>query len=159
VTVPPSSNVKTLIATFTVSADATVKVGDKDQVSGATKNDFTAPVTYTVTAQDGTTKTYKVTVSKSVSTGVEDKNNISGKLVVFPNPSNGEFRLHLNEHVHKPATVELMSAAGLLLHGQQVQPEAFASDLTLHYAGLPAGMYYLRLTIGEKIAYKKVVIR
>jgi hypothetical protein len=34
-----------------------------------------------------------------------------------------------------------------------------AAGLTLDTAGLPAGMYYLRLTIGEKIAYKKVMVQ
>jgi hypothetical protein len=136
-----------------------VKVGAKDQVSGATKNDFSSPVTYTVTAQDGSTKTYTVTVTKAVSTAVEDKNNISGKLTVFPNPTAGPFRVRLDEYAHKVATVELMNAAGAVLHHQQVQPQALESGLTLDTAGLPSGMYYLRLTIGEKIAYKKVVVQ
>jgi hypothetical protein len=159
VTVPPATDLKALIATFAHSADATVKVGSKEQVSGATKNDFTNPVTYTVTAQDGTTKSYTVTVTKAVNTAVEDKNNISGKLTVFPNPTAGPIRVRLDEYAHKAATVELMSAAGAVLHKQQVQPQALEAGLTMDTAGLPAGMYYLRLTVGEKIAYKKVVVQ
>jgi Zn-dependent metalloprotease len=159
VTVPPTADLKSLIATFKHSADATVKVGSKEQVSGATKNDFTNPVTYTVTAQDGTTKSYTVTVTKAVNTAVEDKNNISGKLTVFPNPTAGPIRVRLDEYAHKVATVELMNAAGAVLHGQQVQPQALEAGFTLDTNGLPAGMYYLRLTIGEKIAYKKVVVQ
>jgi len=158
VTVPPATDLKTLIATFTHSAEATVKVGAKTQVSGATTNDFTRPVTYTVTAQDGTTKSYTVTVTTGVSTAVEDKNNISGKLTVFPNPTNGPLRVRLDEYAHKLATVELVNAAGAVLHRQQVQPQSL-SGLTLETAGLPAGMYTLRLTVGEKIAYKKVVVQ
>jgi Zn-dependent metalloprotease len=158
VAVPPNTNLKTLVATFTHSADANVKVGNKDQVSGATKNDFTNPVTYTVTAQDGTTKSYTVTVSKGVNTAVEGSNNISGKLTVFPNPTAGAFRVRLEEYAHKVATLELMNAAGTVLHQQQVQPQTLDAGLTLDAAGLPAGMYYLRLTVGEKIAYKKVMV-
>jgi hypothetical protein len=159
VTVPPSTDVKTLIATFTNSADAKVKVGSKEQVSGATKNDFSKPVTYVVTAQDGSTKSYIVTVTGAVNTAVEGRNNISGKLTVFPNPTAGPFRVRLDEYAHKVATVELTNAAGAVLHQQQVQPQALAAGLTLDTAGLPAGMYYLRLTIGEKIAYKKVMVQ
>ncbi len=44
-----------LISTFTLSDGATAKVGTEAQVSGTTANDFTSPVTYIVTAEDGTT--------------------------------------------------------------------------------------------------------
>lgn len=52
-----------IAATFTLSLDATATVGGVAQVSGATENTFTSPVTYTVTAEDGTPKEYVVTVS------------------------------------------------------------------------------------------------
>lgn len=57
VTVPYGTNVTSLTPTITVSAGATVS-----PASGIAK-DFTSPVTYTVTAEDGTTtKAYTVTV-------------------------------------------------------------------------------------------------
>lgn len=52
-----------LKATFTLSLDATATIGGVTQVSGVTENTFTSPVTYTVTAEDGTPKEYVVTVS------------------------------------------------------------------------------------------------
>lgn len=58
------ANIRTnLKAIFTLSLDATAKVGGVTQVSGVTENTFTSPVTYTVTAEDGTPKEYVVTVS------------------------------------------------------------------------------------------------
>lgn len=58
------TDVTDLAATFTPSASATVKVGSTAQTSTTSKNDFTNPVVYTVTAADGvTTKTYTVTVT------------------------------------------------------------------------------------------------
>ncbi|TXK84853.1 S-layer homology domain-containing protein, partial [Paenibacillus sp. N3.4] len=66
-TVPHGTSVTSLVATFTSSAGSTVKVGSTAQVSGTTSNDFTSPVTYTVTAQDGTTKSYTVTVTITAS--------------------------------------------------------------------------------------------
>ena len=44
-----------LIATFELSAGASAAISGTAQVSGTTANDFSSPVTYTVTAQDGTT--------------------------------------------------------------------------------------------------------
>ena len=60
VTVPAGTNVTALVATFTTSGQ-TVTVNGTAQVSGATANDFSSPVYYTVTAADHTTKTYQVT--------------------------------------------------------------------------------------------------
>jgi hypothetical protein len=66
--VPSGTNVSSLIASFTASTGATVKVGSTTQVSGQTANNFTNSVTYVVTAEDGTTTqsyTVQVTVSQS----------------------------------------------------------------------------------------------
>ena len=61
------TTVTALAATFTASVGATVKVGSTAQTSTSTKNNFTNPVVYTVTAADGvTTKTYTVTVTVAV---------------------------------------------------------------------------------------------
>jgi hypothetical protein len=57
--VPTSTNVTALVPTISVSALATVS-----PLSGVAQN-FTAPVTYTVTAQDGSTKEYVVTVEQT----------------------------------------------------------------------------------------------
>jgi hypothetical protein len=61
--VPAGTNVTNLVATFTNSLSSSVKVGATTQASGTTANNFTNPVTYTVTAQDGTTANYTVTVT------------------------------------------------------------------------------------------------
>jgi hypothetical protein len=63
VTVPSGTNVTNLVATFTNSLSSSVKVGTTSQISGSTANNFTNAVTYTVTAQDGTTANYIVTVT------------------------------------------------------------------------------------------------
>jgi len=60
-TVPFGTDVSALIATFTTDG-SNVSVGSTTQNSGTTANDFTSAVTYTVTAADGTTQNYKITV-------------------------------------------------------------------------------------------------
>lgn len=61
-TVPNGTNVTAMVATFTATG-ASVKVGTTVQTSATTANDFTGPVTYTVTAADGSTAAYTVTVT------------------------------------------------------------------------------------------------
>ena len=62
VVVPDYANLAALAAEFTVSGGS-VTVGNLPQVSGETENDFTSPVVYTVTAADGTKRTYTVSVT------------------------------------------------------------------------------------------------
>jgi formylglycine-generating enzyme required for sulfatase activity len=61
-TVPYGTNVSSLIASFTTTGQS-VTVDGNSQFSGTTANDFTDPVTYTVTAADGSTNEYTVTVT------------------------------------------------------------------------------------------------
>ncbi len=62
VTMPNGTNATNLIATFSTTGTS-VTAGSMLQASGATPNDFTSPVAYTVTAGDGTTTIYTVTVT------------------------------------------------------------------------------------------------
>ncbi len=61
VILPYGTDPGSLTADFTATG-AGVSVNENLQFSGTTANDFTAPVTYTVIAEDGTTRDYTVTV-------------------------------------------------------------------------------------------------
>jgi hypothetical protein len=61
--VASATDVTELAATFTTSDKATVYVDETEQVSGTTENDFTSAVTYTVTAEDGTSQDWTITVT------------------------------------------------------------------------------------------------
>jgi DNA-binding beta-propeller fold protein YncE len=65
VTLPFGTDVTALVATFTTSGE-NVTVGGTAQVSGVTPNNFTSPVIYVVTAADGSTRNYTVTVTIEV---------------------------------------------------------------------------------------------
>jgi hypothetical protein len=72
ITMPYGTAVTNLKATFALSAGATAKVGSTTQVSGTTANNFTNPVVYTITAQNGTTSAnWTVTVTVASNTGTD----------------------------------------------------------------------------------------
>ena len=75
-TVPFGTTLTALVATFELSTSATAEVGSTAQASGTTANDFTNPVTYTVTAEDGSTQDFIVTVT--VALGPLDHFTVSG---------------------------------------------------------------------------------
>lgn len=52
---PFGSDVTALAATFTLSDGAIAKIGETEQVSGTTENDFTGSIAYTIVAEDATT--------------------------------------------------------------------------------------------------------
>lgn len=65
VTLPVHADSTKLVATFTPIGKA--KVGTADQISGTTENDFSrGPVEYLVTAADGTSRSFYVTVNFSL---------------------------------------------------------------------------------------------
>jgi len=61
-TVPADTDVTMLVASFTTTGK-TVSVNGVNQLSGVTPNSFVAPLAYVVTAEDGSTQTFTVTVT------------------------------------------------------------------------------------------------
>lgn len=88
--VPYNADVTSIIPTFSISG-AKVEVAGVEQHSGVSVQDFTQPVTYTVTAADGTTKDYAVTVSPSPLMDTYSSNYVS----VTSSRCDGSISLHL----------------------------------------------------------------
>ncbi|HNY49932.1 MAG TPA: hypothetical protein PLV50_10405 [Smithella sp.] len=70
VNVPFGTNVTSMVATFTTTGEK-VEVGSTRQVSGTTANNFSSPVIYKVTAENGSSVTYTVTVTVAPSSAKE----------------------------------------------------------------------------------------
>jgi hypothetical protein len=98
-TVPHGTNVTALVATFTTTGE-TVKVGGTMQTSGSTANDFTHPVTYTVVAENNTTKDYMVTVEFAPYTPVKVEHSIvEGTETVISDTGDTGWRNHTGSSV------------------------------------------------------------
>jgi len=63
---PPGTNTGALVATFAVSGNATVTVNGVTQTSGTTANNFTSPVTYTVSTPGGQPQNFSVSVTTGI---------------------------------------------------------------------------------------------
>ncbi len=67
------ANLSSLIASYALSSGASAKIGTVDQTSGITANDFSAPVTYTITAANGSdTQDWTVNVSQAALSSEND---------------------------------------------------------------------------------------
>jgi CubicO group peptidase (beta-lactamase class C family) len=63
---PPGTNTHALKANFSVAANASVTVAGIAQTSGSTAVNFSNPVTYVVTAADGSKQSYTVTLTTDI---------------------------------------------------------------------------------------------
>ena len=104
VSVPLGTNVTALVPSITVSANATVS-----PLTGVAAN-FTSPVTYTVTAQDGTTQAYVVTVT--ILTGIH--NPAEAKVKLYPVPATTKITA---ENIETITLIELFNVAGVKTSG------------------------------------------
>lgn len=101
VTMPSGTVVTALVPTFTITG-ASVAVGATPQVSATTPNNFSSPVTFIVTATDGSTQNYIVTVTVAAAT----TSTISGIIKYYGLDNNGAEKKIPN------ATVILENGAG-----------------------------------------------
>jgi hypothetical protein len=92
VVVPVGTSVNALVATYISSPLAIIRVGSVIQVSGVTANNFTTPLTYKVTAEDGTSQEYLVTVS--FNTGIDD-DVLTNSIKAYPNPVSDRLTLEM----------------------------------------------------------------
>ncbi len=108
---PASTNLSSLAPTVLISDKATVS-----PASGVAQ-DFTSPVTYTVTAEDGVTqKVYVVIVSKRNDESTNVENELYKQLRLYPNPVKDMLSIDLPQAITK---VELYSISGLLLKKEE----------------------------------------
>ncbi len=81
-TLPDGTIVTGLVASFTAIGES-VAVGGTAQVSGTTANDFSSPVVYTVTAADGSTQDYTVSVTIEAAVSTVETETRTANLVSF----------------------------------------------------------------------------
>ena len=152
VVMPANSIITDLAATFTLSNGAAAKVGTVNQVSGQTANDFTNPVIYDVTAQDGVT-VQSWTVTVTVLSGIAD-NTLASNANVYPNPSNGQFNVKLSTPVSGTIQVDVFSVTGAKLLSQTADGSEGIFNVDL--SGYQAGVYYLRMTMNGRTVTLKL---
>lgn len=91
-------------------------------------------------------------------TSVEDMANADAELegvVVYPNPSNSVFNIDISKvNIQSEAVeLELYSTYGILVHKRSLSNSIEKIDLS-DYAG---GLYFLRLSLGDKVSVEKLI--
>lgn len=123
----------------------------------AVAGEGTHTVSYTYTDPTGCTYSASQNVRVDLCLGVSE-NNWLNTVSVFPNPSNGSFNLQV--YSRKDRSMDMLISNNI---GQIVSQESFvvgAGESTISIdTKLPAGIYFVKLTEGENILVKKIVVQ
>ena len=166
VTVPIGTDVTTLVAYFTSSANSTVRVGATFQETGLFPNDFTEPVTYVVRAEDGSNRSWTVTVAeaqpqKTVSVGTITANPVSGTAstptypVTTENIANAQ-TVAITWFTTVAGNVSGTEPTGISIAGSNVSSNASTLTVTAG-AGAVAGNYFFKTTIDGVVSAVKTL--
>ena len=141
-----------LVATFVLSDGATATVGGVNQQSGTTANDFTNPVTYVVTAEDGvTTQDWLVTVDTL--TGIFEFSNPT--MSIYPNPFTNKATIEFPNPSHSNYILSIFSISGNKVFEMQ---NIRSNKIEFERGNLPGGVYIVELR-GEKVFRGKMIIK
>lgn len=126
--------------------------------------DGTYTYTYTLTnAAIETGKTYTVlfpftvdgfNLGTSLITGIESTESVS-KVIVCPNPSDGNFQVNLGELSAEGALIEVIDMAGVVIYKEY----ATSTIVSVNLKGITAGVYFVRVCADGKNAVAKLIVR
>jgi hypothetical protein len=84
-------------------------------------------------------------------TGMEEVQE-AGLIEIYPNPSHGEFVVRSSEFI--PDEIEILNVVG-----EKIYEDKFINNnFYIVNQNLPQGIYFVRLTIGESVVTKKIIV-
>ncbi|MEZ4848670.1 MAG: S8 family serine peptidase [Bacteroidia bacterium] len=79
-----------------------------------------------------------------------NSNVFPAKVNLFPNPNHGEFTLEILDANSPEILVDVLNSIGQMIDRQTIRMAAPSSRHLLNLGKLPSGIYYIRLTLGER---------
>jgi hypothetical protein len=116
-----------------------IEISEKATISPAadTPQNFTTPVTYTITSEDGTVSTIW-TITIDVASSVHNNHQ---KLAIYPNPANDELVIEKTENSLYPVRLEMYTIQGRLIKSIRHLQEMIRIPLY----DISEGLYLLRV--------------
>ncbi len=112
-----------------------------------------------VTNQYGTqSDTVRITF-KPYSPGFTEQNSLVSKLSVYPNPAKGAFTVGFTAQRNEAVSLELISFDGQVVWQSAAQIRQGPNSIKVDRAGLPSGIYLVRLRTPEGDLSRKLVVK
>ena len=120
----------------------------------------TATATYTVTGKTAgcpSIKTNTVSVTICSGVGIEENSNLQ-EVTVYPNPTNGEFNIAITNANFKELGVSVVNLLGKEVFNASYKNSATDFNKRVNLTDIAEGIYYIRLSFGEIVKIKKLII-
>jgi hypothetical protein len=143
--VPSGTAVVALVPSISVSKGASI------HPESGVSTDFSSPVTYTVTAEDGTTvQDWLVSIGLNATTG--SGSLVAEPVLIYPNPTSDFLYIELKDLSY----ISLFDLMGRLSYSE----DNVKGKLTLDVSEFEKGLYFLRLYLEDgSVLQKKIIIR
>ena len=155
--VPEDANVSALAATFEHSESARVRVGLVGQESGVSINNFTNPVTYTVVAEDQSTRSYTVVARPDKTTGLADELTQQA-ITLYPNPVTARLTITSDKLPKRATEIVITDALGRVVERGSLTA-AYGSTLNeeVSVANLRPGVYTAQIMLDTEFVVKRFI--
>ena len=95
--------------------------------------------------------------TSEVNQPIQEMSSSKFDFTVYPNPNEGNFTIELLEAEDmKPYSVQIFNSLGMLISKIE---HCNVYQITVNRTDLPSGIYYVKLSMGNNIAIKKVIIQ
>jgi putative heme degradation protein len=74
-------------------------------------------------------------------------------LNIFPNPSNGVFTITFQNMPNKNSEIEIFNSLGQRINKDVLNTQTKTIDIS----SFPKGIYFLKISFGEKYVFKKII--
>ena len=148
--VSTGTDLNALVSSFTLSSGATAQVSGEPQVSGSTVNNFSFPIIYTVTAENGfTSQNWTVSVSIGPVGLGDDLRSID--VSVYPNPVSHQ--LQIDKGANSELSIQLVDLSGKLMFSETTKDEVTTIDMR----ALNPGIFLLKLSNGNTEVIQRIL--
>ncbi len=131
-------------------------------VTGTTFNPSAAgvgvhPITYTVTDINGCVGSDVENITVGDCSGIEENSTIA--VSVYPNPTNGEFTLSINNANFSNITISIVDIHGKVVYNEMNVTIAQDFIKQINVSDLARGVYFVKLNNGSDISTQKLIIQ
>jgi hypothetical protein len=88
-----------------------------------------------------------------------DEAKLGGKLLIYPNPSSGRFKLSgIDNHSSKLLGIEILNRLGQVVYKRD-DLEYFSGEMEIESRITEGGIYFLRVRFSDRIVSERLIIR
>lgn len=131
-------------------------------IQGTYSLTFSAPGYYTKTIEDVEATNWSTTILdvqlRPLTFDAQDKT--TQKVMIYPNPSDGHFRLVFPEHPVNPScAIQVLNQMGAVVYSDELQCGKGCTHVDIALPSLAQGVYFLKFNTGYRIYFDKLILR